>query len=162
MVTYLGRLMIENKYQMSVQHGHFIGGYLSAPGFILTNCFCCYRCLTVTKCFRNIVLGGFWLFLFCLVFFQSRLTGTRLPEAELRCWVAHFLCNSFLQLTVRCVRWDRQSHSVNVVDFHYHRICLSSLRGVSVLTITITNKNTFKNKELCIGNLILMKDGGNV
>lgn len=30
-----------------------------------------------------------------------------LPEAQLRCWLAQFLCNLFLQLLVRCVHGDR-------------------------------------------------------
>lgn len=52
---------------------------------------------------------------------RSGLAGLRLPEAQLRHWLAQFLCNLFFQFMVRRVQRDIQSHSVRVMDLHYHR-----------------------------------------
>lgn len=70
---------------------------------------------------------------------RSGLAGLLLPEAQLRCWLAQFLCNLFLQFIVRCVQRDRQSHSVYVVDLHYNRACLCSLRSTSILGTNNSN-----------------------
>lgn len=68
-----------------------------------------------------------------------------LPEAQLRRWLAQFLCDLFLQFMVRCVQRDRQSHSVRVVDLHHHRFRLCSLSYPSMLGTW--SRSTFKDHE---------------
>lgn len=75
---------------------------------------------------------------------RSGLAGLWLPEAQLRCWLAQFLCNAFLQFIVRYVQRDRQSHSVRVVDFHHHRGRLCSLSFTIILRTR--SRDTLKDK----------------
>lgn len=73
---------------------------------------------------------------------RSGLAGLWLPEAQLRRWLAQFLCDAFLQLLVRCVQRDRQSHCVHVVDLHHHRGRLCSLSLIRILGTR--KRNTLK------------------
>ncbi len=86
---------------------------------------------------------------------RSGLTGLWLPEAQLRHWLAQFLCDLLLQFIVWHVQRDRQSDSVGVVDLHHHRARFSSLSCTSPLRtrtlkkyIQIQIQLLFKNMDI--------------
>lgn len=75
-----------------------------------------------------------------------------LPEAKLRCWLAQFPCNLFLQLMVCRVQRDRQSHGVCIVDLHHHQVPLCSLSFVP----TLQSRSRTSNLKDFTGSLMLI------
>lgn len=76
---------------------------------------------------------------------RSGLARLQLPEAQLRCRLAQFLCNLLLHFMVWGVQRDRQSHSEHVVDLHHNRVPIFCLSCAGLLEAKRTN--TFK--KLC-------------